>query len=143
VTDLPRARFRGPVLDARDAVELARFYAGLLGWSIKDEYGGDGGSWALIESPDGDLKMEFQGANDYTSPVWPNRAGDQQMMMHIDIAVEVLGGDEDPRPRFFALVDHAVALGAQVAAHQPQQDRVVVMLDPAGRPFCLVPSPMR
>jgi catechol 2,3-dioxygenase-like lactoylglutathione lyase family enzyme len=128
------------VLDARDAIESARFYADLLGWTIKDEAAGDGGSWALIESPSGDLKMEFQGADDYTPPVWPNAAGEQQMMMHIDIAVEVLGGDEDPRPKFFALVEHAVSLGARVAEHQPQEDRVVVMLDPAGHPFCFYPA---
>ena len=139
---LPRTRFRGPVLDARDAVELARFYAGLLGWTVKDEATGDGGSWALIESPSGELKMEFQGADDYVPPVWPNAAGEQQMMMHIDIAVEVLGGDEDPRSKFHALVDQAVSLGASVAEHQPQEGRVVVMLDPAGHPFCLFPAPM-
>src|SRR4029077_3863733 len=90
---LARTRFRGPVLDARDAVELANFYASLLGWTVKDEYSGDGGSWALIESPSGDLKMEFQGTDDYTPPTWPNAAGEQQMMMHVDIAVEVQGGD--------------------------------------------------
>jgi hypothetical protein len=128
------------VLDAGDAVELARFYAALLGWTVKDEAAGDGGSWALIESASGELKMEFQGADDYTPPVWPNAAGKQQMMMHIDIAVEVLGGDEDPRPRFFALVEHAVSLGAQVAEHQPRADQFTVLLDPAGHPFCLVPA---
>ncbi len=143
MTELARTRFRGPVLDAGDAVELARFYADLLGWAIKDEATGDGGSWALIESPSGELKMEFQGADDYAPPVWPNAAGAQQMMMHIDIAVEVLGGDDDPRPRFFALVDHAVSLGASVAEHQPQEGRVTVMLDPAGHPFCLFPVAAR
>ncbi|HUR77069.1 MAG TPA: VOC family protein [Acidimicrobiales bacterium] len=140
MAELARTRFRGPVLDARDAVELAHFYAALLDWTIKDEATGDGGSWALIEAPSGELKMEFQGADDYVPPVWPNAAGEQQMMMHIDIAVEVLGGDEDPRPRFFALVDHAVSLGARVAEHQPQSNSFTVMLDPAGHPFCLVPA---
>lgn len=140
MTDLARRRFRGPVLDARDAVELARFYAALLEWTVKDEYAGNNGSWALIESPSGGLKMEFQGADDYAPPVWPNAAGAQQMMMHIDIAVEVLGGPDDARPRFSAIVDHAVSLGARKAEHQPQEDRVVVMLDPAGHPFCLFPT---
>jgi hypothetical protein len=111
-----------------------------LGWAVKDEATGDRGSWALIESPSGELKMEFQGADDYAPPAWPNAAGKQQMMMHIDIAVEVLGGDEDPRSRFFALVDHAVALGAKVADHQPRPDQFTVLLDPAGHPFCLFPA---
>lgn len=34
MTELARTRFRGPVLDARDAIELARFHAGLLGWTV-------------------------------------------------------------------------------------------------------------
>lgn len=140
--DLARTRFRGPVLDARDAVELARFYAALLGWTVADEHAGDGGSWALITSPDGALKMEFQGSDDYVPPVWPTADGQQRMMMHIDIAVEVLGGDGDPRPRFFGVVDHAVSLGARVAEHQPQRDRLTVLLDPAGHPFCLYPAAM-
>lgn len=138
--ELARTRFRGPVINARDAVELAHFYAGLLGWTVKDEYAGDAGSWALIESPSGELKIEFQGADDYTPPTWPNVAGEQQMVMHLDIAVDVLGGDGDPRPKFLAVRDHAVSLGARVADHQPQEDRLVVMLDPAGHPFCLVPA---
>lgn len=84
--------------------------------------------------------MEFQGLTDYTPPVWPNAADGQQIMMHIDIAVEVMGGSEDPRPRFAEVVDHAVSLGARVAPHQPRQEQHVVMLAPAGHPFCLVAS---
>ena len=140
MTDRPRTRFRGPVLDARDAVELARFYAGLLGWSVADEYAGEAGSWALITSPTGELKMEFQGSEQYEPPVWPDASGEQRMMMHVDIAVEVLGSD-DARARFAEVVDHAVSLGGRVADHQPQGDRLMVMLDPAGHPFCLVPAP--
>ena len=140
--ELARTRFRGPVLDAHDAVALAHFYAGLLAWTVKDEAAGEGGSWAIIESPSGELKMEFQGADDYSPPVWPNAVGEQQMMMHIDVAVEVLGGDDDPHARFFELVDHAVSLGARVADHQPREDQFVVMVDPAGHPFCLVPASM-
>jgi hypothetical protein len=129
------------VLDARDAIALARFYAALLGWTIKDEATGERGSWALIESASGELKMEFQGSDDYVPPVWPNAVGGQQMMMHLDIAVEVLGG-EDPRSKFSALVDHAVSLGAQVAEHQPRPDHFTVLVDPAGHPFCLFPVPI-
>jgi catechol 2,3-dioxygenase-like lactoylglutathione lyase family enzyme len=139
--DLARTRFRGPVLNARDAVELAHFYAGLLGWTVKDEYVGEAGSWALIESPAGELKMEFQGADDYDPPVWPDAAGEQRMIMHIDIAVQVIGG-ETPGPRFNAVVDHAISLGATRAAYQPREGQLVVLVDPAGHPFCLVPAPI-
>jgi len=47
-------------------------------------------------------------------------------MLHLDIQVDDLD----------AAVEHAVAAGARLADHQPQE-RVRVMLDPAGHPFCL------
>ena len=69
---------------------------------------------------------------------WPTVAGQQQMGMHLDIAVDNLGDGPDRRTRFLELLDDAVARGAQVGDHQPQEHRVVVMLDPAGnRSACL------
>jgi hypothetical protein len=47
-------------------------------------------------------------------------------MMHFDFQV----GDLD------SAAAEAVALGATVAEHQPQEN-VRVLLDPAGHPFCL------
>jgi hypothetical protein len=63
--------------------------------------------------------------------VWPTAPGAQQMMIHLDIAVDDLVEG----------VAHATRLGARAAAHQPQED-VRVMLDPAGRPFCLFEGPV-
>jgi hypothetical protein len=51
------------------------------------------------------------------------------MMSHLDIAVEDLE----------AGVAWALAAGATLADFQPQE-RVRVMLDPAGHPFCLFPA---
>jgi hypothetical protein len=48
------------------------------------------------------------------------------MMMHLEIRVDDL----------VAGVAHAVAVGATLPEHQPQDD-VRVCLDPAGHPFCL------
>lgn len=48
------------------------------------------------------------------------------MMVHLDVEVEDLD----------AAAAHAVAAGAVLAGHQPQ-DHVQVNLDPAGHPFCL------
>lgn len=48
------------------------------------------------------------------------------MMIHLDFGVDDLK----------EAVQWAVAAGATVAAHQPQDD-VRVMLDPEGHPFCL------
>jgi hypothetical protein len=72
------------------------------------------------------MKIEFQWDEHYVAPVWPTEPGSQQMMMHIDIAVDDLD----------AGVAWAIAQGATLASHQPQED-VRVMLDPAGHPFCL------
>jgi hypothetical protein len=47
-------------------------------------------------------------------------------MMHFDFQVDDLD----------SAVGEAVALGATVAPHQPQQN-VRVLLDPSGHPFCL------
>jgi len=124
-------RVSGPVLDAADPVRLARFYEQLLGWTITDLGGprpgsppGDG--WAMLKPPSGETKLEFQWEPAYQPPTWPAAAGEQQMMIHIDIAVADLE----------AGVAWAVQCGARVAEHQPQDD-VRVMLDPEGHPFCL------
>jgi hypothetical protein len=58
--------------------------------------------------------------------VWPAAEREQQMMSHLDIAVDDLGEG----------VRWAVENGATEASFQPQ-DGVRVMLDPAGHPFCL------
>jgi len=47
---------------------------------------------------------------------------------------------EQRRQQFGEVLDQAVSLGACVAEHLPQADCVVVMLDPAGHPFCLFPG---
>lgn len=131
----PKMRVSGPTLDAADAVGLSEFYERLLGWPIADRIEdprpgyppGDG--WAVLRSPRGDMKIEIQGAQDYTPPVWPPIPGEQQMMVHLDIAVDDLE----------AAVAWAIEAGARLAEHQPRA-RTRVMLDPAGHPFCLFPG---
>lgn len=112
----------GAVLDCPDARALARFYADLLGWRVAKEED----VWAAVAPPDGVAYLGFQSSPDYVPPVWPPAAGEQQMMMHLDIEVDDLG----------AAVEDALAAGARLAGHQPQEN-VRVMLDPAGHPFCL------
>ncbi len=127
----PRMAITGPVLDAADPVGLARFYERMLGWTMVECEGPRPGyppedGWAKLRSPAGDLKIEFQWEQHYMPPTWPPVAGEQQMMMHLDIAVENLEVG----------VEWALEVGATLAAHQPQEG-VRVMLDPAGHPFCL------
>jgi hypothetical protein len=117
-----RTNWWGVVLEAPDGVALARFYSGLFGWPIARQ-DPDG---AAVSVPGTSSYLAFQSAPDYVPPVWPTAEGRQQMMMHIDVAVDDLA----------AAVADPVGLGATLAGFQPQED-VRVLLDPAGHPFCL------
>lgn len=124
-------RISGPTFDAADPIALAEFYERLLGWPIVRREGPQPGNpptdgWAMLRSPAGDHKIEVQWEPHYVPPVWPPIDGEQLMMVHLDIGVADLDTG----------VAWAVAQGARVAGHQPQ-DGVRVMLDPAGHPFCL------
>jgi predicted enzyme related to lactoylglutathione lyase len=122
VTGKPRMALSGIVLDSPDAQALAAFYRQLLGWTVTQ----DEPDWVKLASPDGGPGLSFQTESAYTPPTWPASPGDQQMMVHLDIAVDDL---DDAGA-------HAVAAGATLAGYQPQDD-VRVYLDPAGHPFCL------
>lgn len=141
--DAVRTRLSGPVIGCDDAWELAEFYASLLGWKVVDRSEKVPGGWALVRSPNGEHKLEFQREEPFVPPVWPTVAGEQQVGMHLDIGVEGLApmsAMEQRREQFEEMVVFATSLGARVAEHQPQPERVVVMLDPAGHPFCLFPG---
>ena len=122
MTQQPRMRLSTVVLGAPDARELADFYRRLLGWEVKV----DEGDWVLLRRPNDGTSLSFQTEDFYVRPVWPGAAGEQLMMLHLDIEVDDL--DEAGA--------HAVAQGATLAEFQPQHD-VRVYLDPAGHPFCL------
>jgi catechol 2,3-dioxygenase-like lactoylglutathione lyase family enzyme len=118
-----KTRWFGVVLDAPDARDLAHFYQRLLGWRIFDE----SDEWvSLAPSEDAGYNLAFQREPHYARPVWPAVEGEPQMSMHLDIEVDDLG----------RAVAHAVEAGAELASYQPQE-KVRVMLDPAGHPFCL------
>lgn len=56
----------------------------------------------------------------------------------MDISVDGLApmsAMDQRREQFGEAVEYAVSLGARVAEHQPEAERGVVMLDPAGHPF--------
>jgi len=112
----------GTAIEAPDPGALARFYSELLGWTIGHE---DAGTTNLA-APEGSIYVVFQQATGYQAPVWPPVDGQQRPMMHFDFQVADLD----------SAVAEAVALGASVATHQPQ-DNVRVLFDPAGHPFCL------
>jgi len=123
----PRMRVSATVLGAPDPRALAAFYEQLLGWTRV----ADKPEWVMLRPPSGGTGLSFQAEPDFVPPVWPSAPGAQQMMAHLDIAVEDLE----------AGVAWALEAGARLAAFQPQA-HVRVMLDPVGHPFCLFPGPV-
>ena len=117
-----RHDYWGVVLEAPDPRALGRFYARLLGWRIAT----DGPTWVTMGPPDGVAYLAVQESPEYVSPVWPPAQGQQQMMAHLDFEVSDLD----------AAVADALDNGATLADFQPQE-RVRVLLDPVGHPFCL------
>src|SRR5687767_376485 len=109
----------GTAIEAPDPAALARFYSELVGWPIVEHEPGT----TILEAPQGSIYVVFQQATDYQAPVWPPTAGGQRPMMHFDFQV----GDLD------SAVAEALALGATLATHQPQNN-VRVLFDPAGHP---------
>ncbi|GLF96942.1 VOC family protein [Streptomyces yaizuensis] len=125
----PRCTLRSVVLDCPDAHRLAAFYGALLGWPVRASEPG----WVHLRPPGGALGLSLQTEEGYEPPLWPERPGRQQKMVHLDIQVDDLA----------AAVRHALDLGATrpAAPEQgdplPEQDGLRVLLDPAGHPFCL------
>lgn len=112
----------GVVLDCPDPQHLAGFYEELLGWRRIQ----DGPGWVKLAGSEGGAGLSFQQEDRFVPPTWPAGPGAQQMQVHLDIHVddlELAGA-------------HATAVGARLAAFQPQDD-VRVYLDPVGHPFCL------
>ena len=100
------------VLDSPDALQLAVFYAKLLGWRVEE---GSDSDWAELTPPRG-----RRGPDD------PD--GDHPQQFHLDLSVTDIDAAE---PR-------VLALGATVHEHQPSASGSFrVYLDPAGHPFCL------
>ncbi|WP_243063959.1 VOC family protein [Humibacter sp. RRB41] len=106
-------------LDCADHDELAGFYAALLDGSIVWRTG------AAAAVRVGGYVLIAQRVDPYVKPVWPGAS-----IVHLDLS----GPDLDLEDQ----AAFAIAHGATVADVQPDP-RWVVMLDPAGHPFCLTP----
>lgn len=115
----------GVVLGATDPKALADFYVRLLGWQLyADEDADKFFSVAPDETSGYNLACQYE--EHHVRPEWPGRAGGQQMQLHLDLQVDDLD----------AAVAYAVECGAVLHDHQPQ-DRVRVLIDPEGHPFCV------
>lgn len=127
---MPKLRLTSITIHSAAPRELAAFYSRLLRWPVFAEDPPDAGTtgWVQLRPPAGEpgVRVNFDADPEYVAPVWPSTPGTQQSMEHLDIEVDDLE----------ASLAHAIAVGAVLADHQPQDD-VRVCLDPAGHPFCL------
>ena len=131
--DAPRLAVTSVTIMAPDPRSLADFYSRLLDRPVTASYGPRPGEpasagWAQVRAPQGsgEATLNFEFEHQWRQPVWPAEAERQTATQHLDIRVDDLQ----------AAVDHAVAVGARLAEHQPQET-VRVLFDPAGHPFCL------
>ncbi|HKF16303.1 MAG TPA: VOC family protein [Candidatus Dormibacteraeota bacterium] len=129
----PNLRVTSVTIGSSQPRELGRFYANLLGWPVTASDPPRPGmpeqaGWAQIKPPpDGTgPTLNFEYERCFQRPVWPAEEGKQTASQHLDIRVDDLA----------AAVNFAESQGARLAAFQPQ-DRVRVMIDPDGHPFCL------
>ncbi|MGW9306145.1 MULTISPECIES: VOC family protein [Streptomyces] len=118
---MPIATLGAVVLDCPDPLALARFYAAVIGGTIK----GDSDSrWVdLVDAPG--TPLAFQAAPGFVPPRWPRTDGSQQF--HLDLAVEDLDAAER----------EVLALGARPLDTEDRKRSFRVYADPAGHPFCL------
>lgn len=115
----PIARLGAVVLDCREPLRVAEFYAAVLGTTIartEDD-------WVQLEALDG-IELAFQLAPDHVPPQWPGSEHPQQFHLDLDV------------PELDAAEARVLALGARRHEHQPGTT-FRVYLDPAGHPFCL------
>lgn len=113
----PVARLAMVTLDASDPAALAEFWAAVLGWPIAyaDE------NYAMLTGPSHALGIGK--VDDHHKPNWPD---DGRKQFHLDLAADDVS----------AAVERCVELGAVRPEEQPGETWVV-LLDPAGHPFCV------
>ena len=114
-------------LDCSDAQAMAAFYGRLLGWEPTFTEP----DWVLMRDPGGAVGLSFQADPAYVPPVWPERPGEQQKMMQLDIWVQ-----PGTQEALAEAVARALEAGGRLAEPQ-ERDDLRVILDPAGHPLCL------
>ena len=113
------------VVDTRDPLALAAFWAGVLGGRVMTDEDENDDTWVVVADPTG-RRLAFQLAPQHEPPTFPDPHGSQQF--HLDILVDDV-----------EVAERAVlALGATRVADAAGEDMFRVFRDPAGHPFCLV-----
>jgi catechol 2,3-dioxygenase-like lactoylglutathione lyase family enzyme len=130
-------QLRQTVLDCVHPRRLGDFYRDLLGWAYRpgDETPEAGEDWLVVRSAGEGPGLAFQANPEYVPPVWtpePDRPGDQQMMLHLDLTVPDTATLEEQRKRVLTL-GGAVLFDRTDDPDEP----LYVFADPAGHPFCI------
>jgi len=112
-------------VDCQHPKTLANFYKKLLDWETILE----SDDFVSLSTPGFPVRLGFQLNEDYIPPVWPEQPGQQQQMEHLDFKAA-------NREEMQALVQHALACGANIADDQFSESWVV-MINPEGHPFCI------
>jgi hypothetical protein len=112
-------RLGSVALDCADPVALGAFWSQLLGGEVAFS------SEDFVAVKTDRVWLAAVRVPDHQPATWPDGARAKQI--HLDLAVDDLAQAE---------VD-ALALGAVRADEQPAPDRYIVLIDPAGHPFCL------
>src|SRR5688572_6401657 len=113
MSEMPSITFRTVNFDCSDAMAMARFYGGLLGWEVTIAEP----DWVLMRHPEGGTGLSFQETEDYEPPVWPEEPGRQQKMIHLELWVTGYA-DQEGQAALEAAVSRAVSLGGTLAAQQ-------------------------
>ncbi|MFI7004970.1 VOC family protein [Streptomyces sp. NPDC050145] len=112
------------VVDCADPVALAAFYQGATGWEVTYS---DKDFASLGAGPDSTGPgLAFVRVEGYRARQWPD--GDKHL--HLDFTVADLD----------RAVEELLALGASRPTFQPGDGEWVVLTDPEGHPFCLIPA---
>ena len=115
------------ILECNNLYQLSSFYCKFLRWPIVLEEE----NFIRLQSPESDMGIAVQYAEDYVAPVWPSEADKQQIMVHFDFGVH-------DKKELTEWVDRAIKSGAKIAEMQYGDGEWITMIDPAGHPFCIV-----
>ena len=117
----PIVELTAVTLDCRDLEPMIRFYAGAFDAEVS--HSDETGAWIHVHG--GPLVL-IRCLDDFRSPTWPEP--NVPMQVHLELSVDDV---EEAEARL-------QALGATTPHYQPHREQGnVVMLDPAGHPFCI------
>jgi len=112
-------------IDCADPHALADFYGDGLGADVRRRT--EDSAWLVLDG----LPIILRAVEGYRAPTWPST--EVPLQTHFEVMVD------DPDEAAAHLATH----GATFAEHQdPDDPHFVVMLEPAGQPFCLIRSSM-